>query len=144
MRSQEFQIQEGDCGDYWGVAGGSFEIPATPNSEQLLQFDPRGTVHVFNEKSPDGRRCVKHPDGEKPTGQWNRIDLYCLGDTSVHVVNGVTTMVLYKSRQLEGGQLLPLKRGKFQIQSEGSEIFFRDMKWQPIGEIPSDVLVAAK
>jgi hypothetical protein len=27
MRSQEFQIQEGDCRDYWGVAGGSFEVP---------------------------------------------------------------------------------------------------------------------
>lgn len=27
MRSQEYQIQEGDCGDYWGVAGGAFDVP---------------------------------------------------------------------------------------------------------------------
>src|SRR5690349_7132717 len=28
MRSQEFQVEEGNVGDYWGVAGGSFDVPA--------------------------------------------------------------------------------------------------------------------
>lgn len=28
MRSHEFQIQEGDCGDYWGCAGAIFDINA--------------------------------------------------------------------------------------------------------------------
>lgn len=28
MRSQEFQIEEGNTGDYWGVAGGVQDIPA--------------------------------------------------------------------------------------------------------------------
>lgn len=29
MRSQEFQIEEGNTGDYWGVAGAIQDIPAT-------------------------------------------------------------------------------------------------------------------
>ena len=31
MRSQEFQIEEGNCGDYWGVAGGMQDIPVIKN-----------------------------------------------------------------------------------------------------------------
>src|SRR5258707_3442 len=68
MRSQEFQIQEGDCGDYWGVAGGSFEIPAKQNKDEFV-YDPASQRLLFNEKSKNGRRCIKLRDAEKPTGE---------------------------------------------------------------------------
>ena len=140
MRSQEFQIQEGDCGDYWGVAGGVFDVPAVRNSQSLYVYDPHGPVTTFSALSPIGRRCVKNPDGEKPTGQWNTVELYCKGDTSVHVVNGVVNMVLYRSRQSDNGHETPLKEGKIQIQSEGCEIFYRNIKIQSIDKIPDSIL----
>ena len=34
------------------------------------------------------RRIIKASNHERPTGEWNTMDLYCLGHTSVHVVNG--------------------------------------------------------
>lgn len=140
MRSQEFQIQEGDCGDYWGVAGGSFEIPARKQNEEYV-YDPSGELFLFNEDNKEvGRRCIKVPDAEKPTGEWNTLELFTLGDTAVHVVNGVVNMILYHSSQLEGGSLIPLKQGKIQLQSEGAEIFYRNILIQPIQKIPTSVL----
>jgi hypothetical protein len=135
MRSQEFQIQEGDCGDYWGVAGGSFEVPATMADPKTFVFDPGAKLILFNEKSPSGRRCIKNPDAEKPSGEWNTLDLYCLGDTAVHKVNGKTVMVLYHSGYLENGKLTSLKKGKIQLQSEGAEVLFRDIKIRHISSL---------
>ena len=140
MRSQEFQIQEGDCGDYWGVAGGSFQIPASKQNEEYM-YDPTGQLLTFNEANKEvGRRCIKMPDAEKATGKWNTIEVYTLGDTAVHVVNGVVNMILYHSSQLDGGSLTPLKQGKIQLQSEGAEVFYRNILIQPIQEIPATVL----
>ena len=139
MRSQEFQIQEGDCGDYWGVAGGSFEVPARKQND-LYVYDPAARLVTFNASSQAGRRCIKHPDAEKPTGQWNTAEVYLLGDTAVHVVNGVVNMVLYHSSQLVQGRLKPLKEGKIQIQSEGAEVFYRNIQIQSIQEIPKNIL----
>src|SRR5258706_12729695 len=139
MRSQEFQIQEGDCGEYWGVAGGSFEIPATPLKEGFV-YDPAAPKLLFNEKSKVGRWCMKRGDAEKPTGKWNTVDLYCLDDTAVHVVNGVVVMVLYHSSQLSKNGLTPLTQGKIQIQSEGAEVFYRNIQVEKINQIPPTII----
>lgn len=137
MRSQEFQIQEGDCGDYWGVAGGSFEVTAIKKDSGVYVYDPSGTPMLFNEKSEHGRRCIKNPDAEKPSGEWNVAELYVLGDTAVHVMNGTVVMVLIHSRQLENETLIPLTKGKIQLQSEGAEIFYRNLALQKINKIPA-------
>jgi hypothetical protein len=49
-------------------------------------------------------------------------------------------MVLYHSRQLDNGKELPLTRGKLQIQSEGAEIFYKEIKLQPLKIIPAGIL----
>jgi hypothetical protein len=139
MRSQEFQIQEGDCGDYWGVAGGIADVPAVSLSDKKFIYTPGSPLLSFSEKGPNGRNCTKNPDGEKPTGQWNIIDLYCFGDTSVHVVNDKVTMILYNSRQAEQQGELPLKSGKIQLQSEGAELFYRNLVVEEINAIPKKI-----
>lgn len=140
MRSQEFQIEEGNCGDYWGCAGGIADIPATMRSDSGYVYDPAGTVYTFRADNSTGRHCIKQGDAEKPTGQWNTLDLYCHGDTSVHVVNGKVMMILYHNRQLDNGQVMPLTRGRIQLQSEGAELFYKDIKIQPMEKIPSPML----
>src|SRR5690606_5499015 len=112
MRSQEFQVQEGDCGDYWGLVGASVEVKTRPIGQGKFLYDPQGEPRVFGTESPNGRQVVKHPDGEYPNGEWNTLDLYCLGDASVHVVNGVVTMVLRRSRMPGDSGPVPLTRGK--------------------------------
>ncbi len=136
LRSQEFQIQEGDCGDYWGVAGGMFDIKAKMNSDSIYQYNPEGELITFREDSEIGRYCKKYPDAEKPSGEWNTIDLYCFKDTSVHVVNGVVTMILANSRININGNVSPLTKGKIQIQSEGAEVFYRNIEISPIEGLP--------
>lgn len=140
MRSHEFQIQEGDCGDYWGCAGATFDIKAKKDQINSYIYDANGDLLTFNTTSSIGRHCIKFPDAEKPSGEWNTLDLYCFGRTSVHVVNGVVNMILQNSRQSEGDKEIPLNKGKIQIQSEGSEVFYRDIKICPIDKIPENIL----
>ena len=140
MRSQEFQIEEGNSGDYWGVAGGSEDVPTVKITDSIYQYTKSGVMRTFNEASKIGRFCKKKTDAENPTGQWNMADLYCHGDTSVHVINGKVMMVLYHSSQLINGKLIPMAKGKIQIQSEGAEVFYKDLRIRALDALPKDLL----
>ena len=100
----------------------------------------RVRMKTFSAKSPVGRHCIKQGDAEHPAGEWNTLDLYCHGDTSVQMINGKVMMVLYNSRQLENGQAIPLVKGKIQIQSEGAEIFYKHIMAEPLNAIPAEFL----
>lgn len=140
MESFEFQIQEGDCGDYWGVMDVLTDITAAKNEKGKYVFQPGSPLVTFQDKTPNGRQCVKNPDTEKPTGQWNVVDLYCVGDTCLHVMNGKVNMLLTKTRHLVNGQIEPLTKGKIQLQSEGAEVFYRNIAVQSIRTLPAAFL----
>jgi hypothetical protein len=140
MRSQEFQIQEGDCGDYWGCGGAFAAVPATKTDNGKLVYTPSAPLLIFRDRGPNGRNCVKRGDAEKPSGEWNTIDLYCYGDSSVHMVNGKVVMALYELQQPNESGDAPLRKGKIQIQSEGAEIFYRHLEVEPISSIPQSLL----
>ncbi|GAC1420266.1 MAG: DUF1080 domain-containing protein [Flavisolibacter sp.] len=140
MRSQEFQIEQGNCGDYWGVAGGMEDIPALRKSDSEYVYSRGAEIHTFSANSKEGRHCIKNGDAEFDDGKWNKVDLYCHGDTSVHLVNGKVMMVLYGSSQLEKGERFPLVKGKLQIQSEGAEVFYKAILIQQIKKIPEQYL----
>ena len=140
MRSQEFQIEEGNYGDYWGVAGGMQDMPSVKRPDSSYVYDAAGSLNTFSAASATGRYCMKRGDGENVSGKWNTVDLYCSGDTSVHVINGKVMMVLYHSGQLGSGKIMPLTKGKIQIQSEGAEIFYKQIKLKPLNAIPENML----
>ena len=77
---------------------------------------------------------------EKPAGQWNTIELLCFEGTSVHVINGVVNMVNTNSHLLIDGREVPLTKGVIQLQSEGAEVFFRNIEIRPIDKIPAEYL----
>jgi len=139
MRSQEFQIEQTNCGEYWGVAGGAADIPAIKKSETEYVYNAGGTLLTFSQESKQGRHCMKQGDAENPTGEWNTADLYCHGDTSIHVINGKVMMILYHNKQIDNGQESPLTKGKIQIQSEGSEVYYKQIKIQPIDRLPAEL-----
>jgi hypothetical protein len=140
MRSQEFQIQEGDCGDYWGCGGAFASVPASKLNEDKFVYSPGGAMMLFKDKGPNGRNCIKSVDAEKPSGEWNTIDLYCYGDTSMHIVNGKVVMILYNLREPDGTGDKPLTKGKIQIQSEGAEVFYRNLEIEKITRLPESLL----
>src|SRR5207247_8180006 len=84
-------------------------------------------------------RIIKSETNEKE-GDWNTIEVLTVGTTSVHVVNGKVVMVLTNSRQKVGDKEVPLTRGKLQIQSEGAEVYYRNIEVRPIAEIPAACL----
>lgn len=135
-RSQEFQIEEGNCGDYWGVAGGYETVPAFRKSDSSYTYDPNAPEIIFGEHTKDGRHCKKAGEFENPTGEWNVIDLYCFENESIHMVNGHVVMRLKNSQQWDNGILSFLNKGQIQLQSEGAEIFYKDIKLQSIKSLP--------
>lgn len=139
MESFEFQIQEGDCGDYWGVMNVLADIPARKNDKGSYVYQPGVDPVTFQDKTPVGRSCLKNQDAEKPSGQWNVVDLYCLDGTCVHVMNGRTNLVLKNLRHVVNGQAVPLTKGKIQFQSEGAEVFYRNIRTRSISKFPAGV-----
>lgn len=138
--SQEFQIQEGDCGDYWSIAGSTIDVPAVGQQVEQYVYDPTAELVTFSYTSTAGKRCRKKPDSEKPTGEWNTVDIYCLGDSSIHIINEVVVMKLYHSRRPENGREIPMTRGKIELQTEGAEVFYRHIQLEPISQFPEVVV----
>jgi hypothetical protein len=139
MRSFEFQIQEGDCGDFYGLAGVIADAEAVPSDPGDPRSEPiyrKGAARIPGQR----KRIIKDADHERPRGEWNMIDLYCVGQTSVHSVNGRVNMVLTGLRHTVDGREVPLTRGRIQFQSEAAEVFYRNIAVRPIREIPKAVL----
>jgi hypothetical protein len=77
---------------------------------------------------------------EKPLGEWNRVDLYVVGSSSVHVVNGVPVMALRDIAEIGAdGKRVPLTKGRIQLQAEGGTTYFRNIRIEPIRRLPKIV-----
>ncbi|MCK5066668.1 MAG: DUF1080 domain-containing protein [Bacteroidales bacterium] len=138
MRSLECQVQEGDCGDYISVDTVLADIHSAFDEENRLYFyAPDSVTRTF---SPSQSYCHKSTDHENPSGEWNTMEIYTLGGESVHVVNGNVNMRISNSRQISEGQELPLTKGKIQLQSEGAEVFYRNIRIRSIDEIPGELM----
>jgi hypothetical protein len=98
-----------------------------------------GEIKKFS-KEHNGQGIKKAVDAEKPVGEWNTVDLYCMGRTAVHVVNGQTVMVNNNTGKIVNGNVIPLTGGKIQLQSEGGEMFVKTVRIKPITKIPPEVL----
>ena len=140
MSSHELQLCTGKMGDSYCMGKSYFEIPAVKSADgKSYTYSPTGEKTTFG-VGQTAPIAAKSSDGEKPFGEWNTIDLYCFGGTSVHVVNGKINMVNYNSGKIENGVVSPLTKGKIQIQSEGGELFVKTLEIEPIQEIPAALL----
>lgn len=138
----ELQIQEKDCGDLYAIVT-RLTVPArtvtTPENKTVWQFDPAAAPVDFKQERPVGNRCVRLADFEKPAGEWNTIELICVGGDSIHVVNGHVVMRLHDARRAgEGGAWLPLAEGHIALQTEGAEVYYRDVELRPITAVPAE------
>jgi len=145
MGSQELQIQEGDMGDYWPVGDVEIDIPSIPYKDKSYIYKEGADLRTYyfadiletaTQDSVAKRRVFKAFDAENPHGQWNEVELFVMGDSSVHVVNGKVVMRLFNSRFMSSKK--PLNSGKIILQSEGAEVFYRDLLIKGIDEIPEE------
>jgi Domain of Unknown Function (DUF1080) len=100
-RSVECQIQEGDCGDFWLIDSVTAVVDG-------VQQGPTNNTRVFKKK-----------DAEKPTGEWNRVEVIANKGKCTHIVNGVV---------VNEGENVSLRSGRILIQSEGAEIYYRKIE----------------
>lgn len=100
-RSLECQVQEGDCGDFWMT-----------DSTTIVQNDtltpPRNWFRV-----------IKIRDAEKPNGEWNKVEVKVKDGRITHLVKG---------QVVNTAGLGNTKEGHILLQSEGAEIFYRDVQ----------------
>lgn len=140
MSSHEFQLMTGHMGDSYCMGKSYFEIPTVASSDgKSYTYFPSGEKREFGDNKIS-KNVLKMGDREKPKGEWNTVDLYCYGRNSVHMVNGKVVMVNFNSGKIENDLVTALTRGKIQIQSEGGELFIREIGIESIREIPAGLM----
>ncbi len=142
MKSLEMQIQEGDCGDYWGLGPIADIAAIKKEGNEDYQYVKGAPLVAFHNDLGTGRHVIKAGEGhsEKPHGEWNTLEVYTVDGNSVHIVNGVVKMVLNNTRSMVDGKEVVLQSGKIQLQTEGAEVFYRDIKIKNIDAIPDKLL----
>ena len=100
-RSVECQIQEGDCGDFWLIDS------VTAIVDGVQQGPTKNT------------RVKKKTDNDKPTGEWNRVEVIAIKGKCTHIVNGA---VVNEATDVS------LRAGRILIQSEGAETYYRKIE----------------
>lgn len=99
--SVECQIQESDVGDFWLLDNATIQVDGKQNAP---------SAHT---------QILKKKDAEKPTGEWNTVEILSFHGKCVHIVNGV--VVNYgENASITGGRIL--------LQSEYAEIYYRNIK----------------
>lgn len=132
-RSVEFQVEDQHMGDLYLLSGTRADVQV---GDKEQTYDPSGT---FKPASFQSRRL---PGAfEKPMGDWNTLDLYTIGQTSVFVLNGQMVQVVKNTTIGEKSDLpgIPLTAGQLQIQSEGAEVEYRRIKIRGIDQFPPDI-----
>ncbi len=137
-RSVELQIQEHDVGDLFAVGSAiAVRAKARPGPQpRLYEYDPAGEWTYFSQSQGSTGRCIKMPDNERPHGEWNTVEVVVLGEQAIHVVNGTVVMRLHGARTITGDVPTPVVSGPILLQSEGAEVFYRDIEIRPITAIP--------
>jgi hypothetical protein len=97
----ECQVQEGDTGDFWMIANPTIVIDG-------VRTKPGAYI-----------RSVKKKDAEKPNGEWNVVEVIVKDGRCQHFVNGVL---------VNEGSDASIRKGKLLIQSEGAEVFYRNIE----------------
>ena len=99
-RSLEYQIQEGDCGDFW-------------------MTDSTIILHKGRLTQPTNAfQAVKTSDAEKPHGEWNKAEVIVKDGNITHLLNDVV---------VNTGKLVNTSRGQILLQSEGAELYYKDI-----------------
>ncbi|MBW3624117.1 MAG: DUF1080 domain-containing protein [Armatimonadetes bacterium] len=104
--SIEVQGQEGSIGDFWIIGDAGLTVDGVRKTGE-------GDRHF--------RR--KPTEAEKPAGEWNQVDVFADGDTVTVLLNG---------EEIHRGINGVPTRGKIAFQSEGSELYYRDIQIKPL------------
>jgi hypothetical protein len=119
-RMMEFQISEGGTGDIWLIQGPSLEVrgqlyqsTSTPGASQYVRIARIGRGEIENVTGFRSKNEVENAHGE-----WNTVELIADHDHIMQYVNG---------KLVNEGTHANATSGKIDFESEGAEIYFRNM-----------------
>lgn len=122
-RSVEFQIKEGETGDFWLTDGAA----VTGSDGKRVTGPPGSALNIGHiDKGPEENVAgFRNTTGEleKPRGEWNLLELVEEGNVVRQYVNGHLANV--------GTDPSPTE-GRILFQSEGAEVYFRNLKLAPL------------
>ena len=134
-RCVELQVQEGDTGDALCLAGARYAVNIDPNARGLpshiegryLSADEGGVPYT-------AKLWIAHGNVRDELSRWNTVELIVAGsDYAVHMVNGRANNRLTRlEQQGPDGQWIPLAGGRFLLQAELAEVFYRNIEIKPI------------
>lgn len=104
-KSIEAQLYSEHAGDFWLIGGTQLQTPPE-------RIDPNNPNHRLRTRT-----------NEKPIGEWNTYEITCNGDRITLKVNGEVL------NEGTGAEVVP---GKIALQSEGTEIHFRNIRLIPL------------
>ncbi len=119
--SVESQVQEGDTGDYFFLAGPAGDSEVAPGTNR---YQAGGEPRVQNSGSITASEVADNLDG------WNTSEVIVRGNSSVHIVNGVVVNRSF-NHTLDGD---PLTSGKIAFQVEGAEISYRNIEIKDLSD----------
>jgi neutral ceramidase len=136
LESVESQVIEGGTGDFIMVGGRqqpALTAKVRVGTKNELYWDENGKPVTRNRgrfdwygRDPEWKDVTGFrgkQDVEKPTGEWNRSEVICDGDTIQNILNGKVVNYGFNSSHTFG---------KIQLQSEGAEIWIRRVELQPL------------
>ncbi|MBN8248278.1 MAG: DUF1080 domain-containing protein [Verrucomicrobia bacterium] len=114
------------------------DVPTVPYrgegpGEQCILWEPGGPQFTT------GEGITSPYDPEKP-GDWNVCEVIAWGNVCLHLLNGEVVLALTNPGYTEGGVARALRSGRIQLQSEGAEVYFRQVEARAVEEIPSRLL----
>jgi len=120
-RSIEYQVIEGGTGDIILVGGVTLTVKGqTRDKGRFDRFGKGPWKDEVNHRDPAG-------EVEKPRGEWNFCEYLADGDKIRYWVNG---------KLVNEGSGAALTRGRILFQSEGAEVFFRNVVLHPLKKRP--------
>jgi hypothetical protein len=144
LKSVESNIMESDYGSFWSVAGTIVDIEI---GEERLAYaeDPNSAFPVYRR---GGRLMTAglESGGVRPNpivperpGGWHTAEVISVRGDSIHIFDGRVTLVVRNARHKVGGKIVPLTKGRIQMQSEWAEVYYRKMEVRPVKEFPAEL-----
>jgi len=139
MSSIEFEVEETNFGDFITINDTNVraKCPAVKGKDGKYHYDPTAPLVDFCWTGEDSGRCFGE-DYEKPRGQWNTVELISFNGRAIHITNGKVVMEVAQAEFFNGSKWIPMVKGKLQIQSEGAETYFKNIKIKEISEVEGE------
>ncbi len=141
MQAQEFQIIEEATGEYWTIAKAQVDIPAVkPAGSKFYQYKkgaPWLSFAADSERYGAVDNYCQVAQNVEIKNDWNQIELVCFADRCVHIWNGQVVLAVKNSRHVVDDKVVPLTKGKLQLQSEAAEVFFKNVEIRSIDRMPA-------